>query len=243
MDSKEEEEREREKRGRGREERRETQELTGAKRQHERRREEERSHKTMTTTTRKLARNVVRTVTVSVCGIKLRRDPSLSSLLSSPLLSIFFVLHPFSPVCSSSPQVSKASPAQLSRGKAVRLISKQRTRTWSTTVRAEGNDNSDIDVEPKVCPGVTISKIDSASALKCASRFLSTDWLDSYFLQLYDFGDEQELSEADKLRAAERFMVIDQGLAECSGCGYMYDNKKGDPEYPIASGVTFSVSS
>merc|ERR1712118_496331 len=103
----------------------ETQELTGAKRQHERRREEERSHKTMTTTTRKLARNVVRTVTVS-----------------------------------------KASPAQLSRGKAVRLISKQRTRTWSTTVRAEGNDNSYIDVEPK------------------------------------------ELSEADKLRAAERFMVI-----------------------------------
>merc|ERR1711937_856957 len=58
--------------------------------------------------------------------------------------------------------------------------------------------------------------------------------------KLYDFGDEQELSEADKLRAAERFMVIDQGLAECSGCGYMYDNKKGDPEYPIASGVTFS---
>ncbi len=48
------------------------------------------------------------------------------------------------------------------------------------------------------------------------------------------------MTEAEKLRAAERFMVIDQGLAECSGCGYMYDRTKGDPEYPIASGITFS---
>merc|ERR1712113_856202 len=52
--------------------------------------------------------------------------------------------------------------------------------------------------------------------------------------------EENEVTEADKLRAQERFMVIDQGTAECSGCGYEYDRRKGDPEYPIPAGMAFS---
>jgi rubredoxin len=54
------------------------------------------------------------------------------------------------------------------------------------------------------------------------------------------FPEQEEEDEAAKLRAAEKFMVIDQGMAECSGCGYKYDQKQGDPEYPISAGITFS---
>ena len=52
---------------------------------------------------------------------------------------------------------------------------------------------------------------------------------------------EQEQTEEEKLRAAERFMVIDLGEADCSKCGYHYFPKKGDPEYPIAPGTQFSA--
>ena len=49
------------------------------------------------------------------------------------------------------------------------------------------------------------------------------------------------MSEADKLRAKEKFMVMDLGTAACgTGCGYIYDRSQGDPEYPISPGVTFS---
>ena len=41
-------------------------------------------------------------------------------------------------------------------------------------------------------------------------------------------------------RPAERFMILDLGEADCSKCGYHYEPKKGDPEYPIASGTLFS---
>ena len=42
------------------------------------------------------------------------------------------------------------------------------------------------------------------------------------------------------LRDQERFMVMDLGLANCTGCGYQYDRNKGDPEWPISPGITFS---
>ncbi|QDZ23666.1 rubredoxin [Chloropicon primus] len=50
----------------------------------------------------------------------------------------------------------------------------------------------------------------------------------------------EELSEAEQLRAQERFMVMDLGLANCTGCGYQYDRNKGDPDWPISPGITFS---
>lgn len=46
--------------------------------------------------------------------------------------------------------------------------------------------------------------------------------------------------EADRLRAAEKFMVIGTGEAECKSCGYTYLPPNGDPEYPIAKGTPFS---
>lgn len=49
----------------------------------------------------------------------------------------------------------------------------------------------------------------------------------------------QKKAEADRLRAAERFMVVGTGEAECQGCGYIYKPAKGDPEYPVAPGVKF----
>eukprot|EP00887_Chlorella_sp_A99_P003260 scaffold9.g3260.t1 len=46
-------------------------------------------------------------------------------------------------------------------------------------------------------------------------------------------------AEAERLRAAEKFMKVGTGEAECKGCGYVYLPNKGDPEYPVAPGTTF----
>ncbi|KAK9816914.1 hypothetical protein WJX72_007027 [[Myrmecia] bisecta] len=51
--------------------------------------------------------------------------------------------------------------------------------------------------------------------------------------------EARKKSEADRLRAAERFMVVGTGEAECIGCGYTYEPKKGDPEYPVPPGTQF----
>jgi rubredoxin len=48
--------------------------------------------------------------------------------------------------------------------------------------------------------------------------------------------------EADRLRAAEKFMKVGTGEAFCRGCGYEYKPGKGDPEYPISAGTYFTVS-
>ena len=47
--------------------------------------------------------------------------------------------------------------------------------------------------------------------------------------------------EADQLRAAEKFMVVGTGEAECTSCGFIYDPRKGDPEYPVGPGTQFGV--
>ncbi|PSC74856.1 Rubredoxin [Micractinium conductrix] len=46
-------------------------------------------------------------------------------------------------------------------------------------------------------------------------------------------------AEADRLRAAEKFMTVGTGEASCKGCGYEYSPKRGDPEYPVAPGTQF----
>ncbi len=51
----------------------------------------------------------------------------------------------------------------------------------------------------------------------------------------------QKKAEADRLRAAEKFMVVGTGEAVCAGCGYEYMPKNGDPEYPITPGTLFTV--
>ena len=51
----------------------------------------------------------------------------------------------------------------------------------------------------------------------------------------------QKLAEAERLRQAEKFMVVGTGEATCMGCGYEYQPKNGDPEYPITPGTYFSV--
>eukprot|EP00879_Flechtneria_rotunda_P007096 GHRR01007448.1.p1 GENE.GHRR01007448.1~~GHRR01007448.1.p1 ORF type:complete len:116 (+),score=20.50 GHRR01007448.1:84-431(+) len=51
----------------------------------------------------------------------------------------------------------------------------------------------------------------------------------------------RKMQEAERLRAAEKFMVIGSGTAECKGCGYSYSPDKGDPDFPIPRGVRFQV--
>ena len=52
----------------------------------------------------------------------------------------------------------------------------------------------------------------------------------------------QKQAEQDRLRKAEKFMKIGTGQAECMACGYAYDPKKGDSEYPVSPGTKFEVS-
>ncbi|KAL3163356.1 hypothetical protein ABBQ32_009745 [Trebouxia sp. C0010 RCD-2024] len=49
----------------------------------------------------------------------------------------------------------------------------------------------------------------------------------------------QKQAEQDRLRKAEKFMKIGTGQAECMACGYSYDPKKGDSEYPVSPGTKF----
>lgn len=65
-----------------------------------------------------------------------------------------------------------------------------------------------------------------------------------WFLQLDPESDEaKKKAEADRLRAAEKFMTIGTGKALCVSCGYEYEEKRGDPEYPITPGTRFQVTS
>ncbi|GIM11288.1 hypothetical protein Vretimale_14783, partial [Volvox reticuliferus] len=52
---------------------------------------------------------------------------------------------------------------------------------------------------------------------------------------------ERKKAEAEKLRAAEKFMVIGSGSATCKGCGYEYKPEKGDPDFPVPPGVSFQA--
>lgn len=47
----------------------------------------------------------------------------------------------------------------------------------------------------------------------------------------------QKKSVADRLRAAEKFMVVGSGNATCSNCRYEYSPEKGDPSFPVPRGV------
>ena len=44
-----------------------------------------------------------------------------------------------------------------------------------------------------------------------------------------------------ELRAQEKWMKVGTGEADCISCGYKYDPRKGDPEYPINPNTKFQV--
>ena len=60
-------------------------------------------------------------------------------------------------------------------------------------------------------------------------------------LQNPDSEAMRKKQEADDLRKQEKFMKVGAGDADCISCGYHYDPKQGDPEYPVAAGTKFQV--
>jgi rubredoxin len=50
----------------------------------------------------------------------------------------------------------------------------------------------------------------------------------------------RKVAANERLRRAEKFLVIGSGSATCTSCGYEYKPEKGDPEYPVAPGMKFS---
>ena len=81
----------------------------------------------------------------------------------------------------------------------------------------------------------------------CSSYSLQTwplrtpDRVHASLLQNPDSEMAQKQAEQDRLRKAEKFMKIGTGTAECTACGYAYDPKKGDSEYPVSPGTKFEV--
>lgn len=49
----------------------------------------------------------------------------------------------------------------------------------------------------------------------------------------------EKQKEIDRLRAAEKFIAVDEGNYECSACGYVYEQNKGDKQSNIAPGTSF----
>ena len=61
-------------------------------------------------------------------------------------------------------------------------------------------------------------------------------------MQLDPESDEaKKQAKADRRRRAEKFMTVGTGKALCVSCGYEYESKRGDPEYPITPGTLFTV--
>lgn len=54
-----------------------------------------------------------------------------------------------------------------------------------------------------------------------------------------DSDTARKKAAAEALREQEKFMTIGTGEAECKGCGYTYNPKIGDPDYPISPGMKF----
>lgn len=53
--------------------------------------------------------------------------------------------------------------------------------------------------------------------------------------------EKERLAEIERLRAAEKFMEIDEGKFECQTCGYIYEPEKGDKFAGIEPGTQFKV--
>jgi len=51
--------------------------------------------------------------------------------------------------------------------------------------------------------------------------------------------EKERLAEIERLRAAEKFMEIDEGKFECQACGYTYEPEKGDRFAGIDAGTKF----
>ena len=51
--------------------------------------------------------------------------------------------------------------------------------------------------------------------------------------------NEARLAEIERLRAAEKFIEIDEGKYECTSCGYVYEPEKGDIQNSIPPGTDF----
>ncbi|KAH7422230.1 hypothetical protein KP509_13G098300 [Ceratopteris richardii] len=82
--------------------------------------------------------------------------------------------------------------------------------------------------------GVPISlhcKDARARAFRCMSVEVQSDSAGS--------SAEPDPQSVDPRRAAEKFAVLNTGIWECRSCGYLYDQSKGEPMYPVAAGTEF----
>lgn len=52
---------------------------------------------------------------------------------------------------------------------------------------------------------------------------------------------QRKAREIEELRAQEKFMMVGTGEADCLSCGFKYDPKAGDPDYPVSPGTKFQV--
>lgn len=74
----------------------------------------------------------------------------------------------------------------------------------------------------------------------CSKKLLSIRM--AYNDQIDEAEEKEKIrkAEIERLKAAEKFMEIDEGKFECQGCGYVYEPEKGDKFAGIDPGISFS---
>jgi hypothetical protein len=60
-------------------------------------------------------------------------------------------------------------------------------------------------------------------------------------LQNPDSEAYKKSKKIEELKAQEKWMKVGTGEADCLSCGYHYDPKNGDPEYPVSAGTEYQV--
>lgn len=88
------------------------------------------------------------------------------------------------------------------------------------------------------CARAHLSPVSRLRASHGGSAFTRRRWLPPRSADDVDV-ETEELSEADRLRAQEKFMVKGSGNAVCQSCQYKYEANRGDVEYPVAAGTRF----
>ncbi|KAF3787350.1 Rubredoxin [Nymphaea thermarum] len=90
-----------------------------------------------------------------------------------------------------------------------------------------------------ICMSLNISKEDKPVSENTSSLPESTDGVGEPG-ETPETDEEEAIKEAAKRRLEEKFAILNTGIHECRSCGYKYNEKIGDPSYPIPPGLEFA---
>lgn len=129
---------------------------------------------------------------------------------------------------SAPHKISTASAWQitaLSRSRCRAVQPRHVSRQASLRMATGGNDPEEVSV-----PLSSLNNLNTPPATAPLANPATED---------EDDNRTEQQKEADRLRAAESFITLDEGVFECTACSYMYEPKKGVKEAGIAADTPF----